>query len=65
MARTSKRKRRLESQELSEQKTEKTYVAGIYARLSVDHQDGDEVSIETQIEMAKRIFEIPYRDYTV
>ena len=57
MARTSKRKRRLESQELSEQKTEKTYVAGIYARLSVDHQDGDEVSIETQIEMGKTFIE--------
>ena len=41
MARTSKRKRRLESQELFEKKTEKAYVAGVYARLSVDHQDGE------------------------
>ena len=57
MARTSKRKRWLESQELLEKKTEKTYVAGIYARLSVDHQDGDEVSIETQIEMGKTFIE--------
>ena len=57
MARTSKRKRRLESQELLEKKTEKAYVAGIYARLSVDHQDGDEVSIETQIEMGKTFIE--------
>lgn len=57
MARTSKRKRRLESQELFEKKTEKAYVAGVYARLSVDHQDGDEVSIETQIEMGKTFIE--------
>ncbi len=69
MARTSKRKRRLESQELLEKKTEKesqellekktekAYVAGVYARLSVDHQDGDEVSIETQIEMGKTFIE--------
>lgn len=54
MARTSKRGSRLESQALSEQKT---YVAGIYARLSVDHHDGKEVSIETQIEMGKTFLE--------
>ena len=57
MARTSKRGSCLENQTLSEQKTEKVYVAGIYARLSVDHQDGKEVSIETQIEMGKTFLE--------
>lgn len=57
MARTSKRKVRLESQEFLEQKTEKTYVAGIYARLSVDHHDGKEISIETQIELGKKFLE--------
>ena len=53
MARTSKRKVRLESQSLQENVSVKTYMAGIYARLSVDHHDGKEISIETQIEMAK------------
>lgn len=53
MARTSKRKVRSESQSLQENVPVKTYMAGIYARLSVDHHDGKEVSIETQIEMAK------------
>lgn len=53
MARTSKRKVRLESQSLQENASVKTYMAGIYARLSVDHQDGKEISIETQIETAK------------
>ena len=43
MARTSKRKVRLESQSLQESVLVKTYMAG----------DG------------KRVFEIPYRDYTV
>lgn len=57
MARTSKRKVRLESQEFLEQKTEKTYVAGIYARLSVEHHDGKEISIETQIELGKKFLE--------
>lgn len=55
MARTSKRKSRL--QRFSEPKPEKVYVAGIYARLSVDHQDGKEASIETQIEMGKTFLE--------
>ena len=53
MARTSKRKVRLESQSLQENVSVKTYMAGIYARLSVDNHDGKEISIETQIEMAK------------
>jgi len=53
MARTSKRKVRLESQLLQENVSVKTYMAGIYARLSVDNHDGKEISIETQIEMAK------------
>ena len=53
MARTSKRKVRLESQSLQESVLVKTYMAGIYARLSVNHHDGKEVSIENQIEMAK------------
>ena len=53
MARTSKRKVRLESRSLQENVSVKTYMAGIYARLSVDHQDGKEISIETQIETAK------------
>lgn len=53
MARTSKRKVRLESQLLQENVPVKTYMAGIYARLSVDNHDGKEISIETQIEMAK------------
>lgn len=53
MARTSKRKVRLESQLLQKNVPVQTYMAGIYARLSVDHQDGKEVSIENQIEMAK------------
>ena len=53
MARTSKRKVWLESQAIQKQKKEKTYVAGIYARLSVNHHEGKEVSIETQIEMGK------------
>lgn len=55
MARTSKRKVRLESQSLQENVSVKTYMAGIYARLSVDNHDGKEISIETQIEMAKNI----------
>lgn len=53
MARTSKRKVRLESQSLQESVLVKTYMAGIYTRLSVNHHDGKEVSIENQIEMAK------------
>lgn len=53
MARTSKCKVRLESQLLQEYAPAKTYMAGIYARLSVDNHDGKEVSIETQIEMGK------------
>ena len=53
MARTSKRKVRLESQSLQENAPVQTYMAGIYARLSVNHHDGKEVSIENQIEMAK------------
>ena len=40
MARTSKRKVRLESQSLQENVSVKTYMAGIYARLSVDNHDG-------------------------
>nr|WP_317379903.1 hypothetical protein [uncultured Faecalimonas sp.] len=55
MARTSKRKSRMQG--FSEPKPEKVYVAGIYARLSVDHQDGKEASIETQIEMGKTFLE--------
>ena len=55
MARTSKRKVRLESQSLQENVSVKTYMAGIYARLSVDNHDGKEISIETQIEMANPI----------
>ena len=53
MARTSKRKVRLESQLLQENVPMQTYMAGIYARLSVDNHDGKEVSIENQMEMAK------------
>lgn len=44
MARTSKRKVRLESQSLQENVSVKTYMAGIYARLSVDNHDGKKKS---------------------
>ena len=53
MARTSKRKVRLESQSLQENVSVKTYMAGIYARLSVDNDKKKSESIDTQIALIK------------
>ncbi len=54
MARTSKRRFCLENQMGKEEGVGKAYAAGIYARLSVEHHDGKEASIENQIALAKK-----------
>lgn len=51
MARTSKRQREING--AVEKKTEKIYLVGIYARLSVDVSQRKNESIETQVEIAK------------
>ena len=53
MARTSKRKVRMDSGEDKQLISDKVYSVGIYARLSVDNHDGKETSIDSQIAMGK------------
>lgn len=55
MARTSKRKVRLESQSLQESVLVKTYMAGIYARLSVNHHDGKKYPLRIRLRWQKSI----------
>lgn len=52
MARTAKRKRRMENRELAPV-IAKVYYAAIYARLSVEKNNKEEISVETQIEIGK------------